>query len=199
MIGIGGTKRKLSPHRMAGTCMNHDEFWAFVRRPTLRGYRALRQQALASAQYDPQALMLHHMHAWCRDEDWLTAQLGAHGAFAEYQTSPRFHFLLGQAEEALGHTEAMDRCRQAFGSCLRMLLATGQGTEKRPYEAIFVTDINDVILALRLEARSRATHARGSRTIDVVTADDGSRLWFDVSEMARRVPSVARQRVASQV
>jgi hypothetical protein len=179
--------------------MNHDEFWAFVRRPSLRKFRTLRRRAVSSDRYDPQALTLHQLHQWCHAEDWLTVRLAGITARGVFQTSPRFHFLLGQAEEGLGDVEGLGRCRRAFRSCLQMLLQTGDGTVEHPREAAFVTDINDVALALNLEVLSRQTLQQGTRTLDLVTAEDGQQLWFDVTEMTRRASQVARQWAASQV
>ncbi|MFO0913476.1 MAG: hypothetical protein U0795_11005 [Pirellulales bacterium] len=179
--------------------MSHEEFWAFVQRPTLRCFRAWRRLVSDSGHYDPQALALHQLQQWCLADDWLTARLGALAIFAEYQTSPRFHFLMGQAEEGLGDTDGVQRCRAAFQSCLRMLLATGQGDSERPFQPLWVTDVNDVAMALGLDIRCRRTLQRGRRTLDVVTAHDGRELWFDATVMTRQVPWVARQRVASQV
>lgn len=178
----------------------------------------MRQEFIRFLELPGRATFLAARRAWLRLDvsplspaDLQTvAELLAAGEFAavveQVQTwqaraafSPRAHYFAAEAHTALGDDEAAEVERWAFSACLQGILATGDGTRRKPYVIAQLPDEYDVLKLLGLTCVKQHLVQRGRRSCDVISCHDGSQLWFNVSDLhlCREYP-VAVPATASQ-
>jgi hypothetical protein len=106
-----------------------------------------------------------------------------HGWQARAALSPRAHYLTAEAHTLLGETESAELEAWVFSTCLQGILATGDGTRRRPYVIAQVSDEYDVLKLLGLQGKKQHLVQRGRRSCDVLTCHNGTELWFNVSDL----------------
>jgi hypothetical protein len=106
--------------------------------------------------------------------------------------SPRVHFLLAEAAEALGDARTCELERFLFVLTLRGLLATGDGSPAAPYAICHASDENDLLDCLGLESAAQSLVERNGRWLDRVVCSDGREVWFDITAAIRRPKSPRR-------
>jgi hypothetical protein len=75
-------------------------------------------------------------------------------------------------------------------------LATGDGGPDHPYLATYSTDEHDLLRALGLRARGQELVRHGSGRFDVISCEDGSEIWFDVTESVTCIGPVVERHAA---
>ena len=85
--------------------------------------------------------------------------------------------------EAGRHREALDAVRAkmpgaALNPLAHRLLATGDGTQERPWSVLRVADEYDVMRAKGVTPRRQATRTVDGRVVDVHEVVDGPDVWF---------------------
>jgi hypothetical protein len=106
-----------------------------------------------------------------------------HGWSARAAFSPRAHYYAAEAHTALGQCDDAEVERWAFSACLQGILATGDGSRRRPYLISQLPDEYDVLKLLGLTCRQQHLVQRGRRSCDVLSCHEGSQLWFNVSDL----------------
>ncbi|QDU26294.1 hypothetical protein ETAA8_13720 [Anatilimnocola aggregata] len=106
-----------------------------------------------------------------------------HGWQSRAALSPRAHYFAAEAHESLGESEPAEMERWVFSACLQGILATGDGTRRKPYIVSQLSDEYDVLKLLGLRSEKQQLVQRGRRSCDVLTCHDGSHLWFNVSDL----------------
>lgn len=109
--------------------------------------------------------------------------------------SPRAHYLAGEAHAQLGELEQAEVERLAFSACLQGILATGDGSRRKPYVITQIPDEYDVLKLLGLICVKQRLVQRGRRACDVLTCSDGSSVWFNISDL---LPMLAAAAAAPQ-
>ncbi|WP_254512945.1 DUF4919 domain-containing protein [Anatilimnocola floriformis] len=97
--------------------------------------------------------------------------------------SPRAHYFCGEAHALLGELEQAEVERLAFSACLQGILATGDGSRLKPYIISQIPDEYDVLKLLGLTCQKQRLVQRGRRSCDVLTCQDGSSVWFNISDL----------------
>jgi hypothetical protein len=97
--------------------------------------------------------------------------------------SPRAHYLVGEAHAQLGQWEEAESERLAFSACLQGILATGDGSRRKPYVISQISDEYDVLKLLGLVCVKQRLVQRGRRACDVLTCADGTSVWFNISDL----------------
>ncbi len=97
--------------------------------------------------------------------------------------SPRAHYLAGEAHAQLAQWEEAESERLAFSACLQGILATGDGSSRKPYVISQIPDEYDVLKLLGLVCVKQRLVQRGRRACDVLTCADGSSVWFNISDL----------------
>lgn len=105
-----------------------------------------------------------------------------------WMLSPRVHEYAALAAGELGNWEDAQLSQFMAVSCLEGILATGDGSPQRPYWVTYPGDTQAVVAALGLIRQSQRLTPRGGRFCDVITCDDGTRVWFDVTELVGSTP-----------
>lgn len=111
--------------------------------------------------------VIKHVHSW-----------KSRAAF-----SPRAHYFAGEAHAQLAQWEQAECERLAFSACLQGILATGDGSRRKPYIVSQIPDEYDVLKLLGLTCVKQHLVQRGRRACDVLTCHDGSSIWFNISDL----------------
>jgi hypothetical protein len=113
------------------------------------------------------AAVIEQVHAW-----------KARAAF-----SPRAHYFAGEAHAQLGELDAAECERMVFTACLQGILATGDGSRRKPYLISQLPDEYDVLKLLGLTCEKQRLVQSGKRSCDVLSCHDGSQIWFNISDL----------------
>jgi hypothetical protein len=113
-----------------------------------------------------------------------------HGWKARAAFSPRAHYFAGEAHALLGELDQAECERMVFSACLQGILATGDGSRRKPYLISQISDEYDVLKLLGLTCekqrlvQTKTRSAGGStRSCDVLSCHDGSQIWFNISDL----------------
>ena len=113
--------------------------------------------------------------------------------------SPRAHYLTAEAHAALGQGEPAELERWVFQACLQGILATGDGTRRKPYVIAQLSDEYDVLKQLGLHCEQQRFVQHGRKACDVLACEGGREVWFDVTDLtqvpAEAVPARAKSKV----
>lgn len=157
------------------------EFTRLVEQPTRKNYLAARAAVL---RVSPQLVQTAELVEIGRllDEGETAAAIDLLQALAPAAAlSPRVHFLSAEAAAALGDKEDCALERFLFVVCIRALLATGDGSEKAPYQVCNATDAADLLESLGVEPLRQSLVSQGARAFDVFDCAPDRQLWFDVT------------------
>jgi hypothetical protein len=100
--------------------------------------------------------------------------------------SPGVHARLSEALSHTGHQQAADREAVLAKAAIRSILSTGDGTAERPWSVLRVSDEYDVLRSKRKKPRQQEVVEAGDRHLDHHVCDDGSSLYFDVTNLFTR-------------
>jgi hypothetical protein len=95
--------------------------------------------------------------------------------------SPAAHQALAAAHELIGDLNAAERERAIAGLAGEAILASGDGSREQPWVVLRVSDEYDVLRHLGLHADAQRLERADGLTLDRLTCNDGSELWFDLT------------------
>jgi hypothetical protein len=172
-----------------------ENFLEFLKKPSIEGFQALRQQVAASDRYAPYSNELDILMAALSAGEPQAAIDLFWRSFPNLLLSPLAHFILSQAYLDLKR-EGEAEGEKAMGRLiLKSILATGKGTKKKPYAVMRVEDEKDVLSALKRQAGAQFLMTDKSRVFDLIECSEGSEVYFDITLMFGRV----RKKEASAV
>ena len=157
------------------------EFIRFVEQPTADSYLEARDAML---QIEPATLTAGDLLELGRllaagQHDKLLSRTESLPASAAL--SPRVHYFAAEAATAVGDLERAELERFLFVVCLQGILATGDGTQQRPYAVCHLSDENDVLEALEKTPAGQTLAQLEDAVCDVIDCHDDSQVWFDVT------------------
>ena len=97
--------------------------------------------------------------------------------------SPRVHFILSQISELNNNKENVEFYKTAALVVLDLIIKSGDGTKKRPYSVLHVSDEYDVIWALKKERSEQELIMDNGYVYDCLTTSDGEKIYFDIKDM----------------
>jgi hypothetical protein len=100
--------------------------------------------------------------------------------------SPGVHARLSEALSHAGDQQAADREAVLAKAAIRSILSTGDGTAQRPWSVLRVSDEYDVLRSKRTKPRQQEVVQEGDRRLDHHVCDDGSDVYFDVTDLFAR-------------
>ncbi len=163
-----------------------ENFLEFLKKPSIEGFQALRQQVAASDRYAPYSNELDMlMAALCAGEPQAAIDLFWR-SFPNLLLSPLAHFIMSQAYLDLKKENEAEGEKAIGRVILKSLLATGKGTKKRPYAVMRVEDERDVLSVLKKQAGAQFLMTDKSRVFDLLQCSDGSEVYFDITMMYGR-------------
>lgn len=161
----------------------HDEFAAFVRRPTARTYCAVRDVIVAMPEYSSGVEILARLDGLCRAGRFERARALVNDMMPLWALSPKVHWLASRAASELNDQDDAELETFLMQTCLQGILATGDGGQQRPYLVTYAGDQSAVLGSLRLTPQRQMLVAGRGRQFDVVTSTEGAEIWFDVTEL----------------
>lgn len=165
---------------LTGSLME-DILQAFLERPSARAYRAVRQALLDQPDFQADVKALAEVARLCNRQAFAAAAERIQRMMPGWLLSPRVHGYAAWIAEELGDDEDVELERFLLSACLQGLLATGDGSQSRPFLVTYVSDQYDVLCWLGDEAAGQRLVAAGNRQFDVLTTAAGREYWFEVS------------------
>ncbi len=160
----------------------------FFSNPTKRSYLLARQVVVARSDYRPNDFVLHELHDRLQAGEFAAVLKQVAALDDQFLLSSRLFFLGAVAATELGMKVLAESYRERFRACLSGLLATGDGTARRPYQVTYLTDERDVVQALGLRSSRQKLVETRTSVLDLLECDDGSELHFDVSALLPNRP-----------
>lgn len=158
------------------------EFLAFLKSPGVETYLAVRTELVCSEAYDPYSIELVEAEKLLAAKKLREAGRLVAGSMPNLLLSPRAHLTLAY----ISSREDDEKDAEGEGMIASLLadaiLATGDGSEARPYLVVRSTDEYDVLQYLGKEPTGQAAHRREKQHLDCIACADGTSVWFDITD-----------------
>jgi hypothetical protein len=162
-------------------------FYTFLEQPSADGFRELAESLFASAAYAPYSTDLRDIAVLCQQERYEDALAKSDSCLWGMILSPRLHVYRSLAFNKLGNVSAEQMEEVIFRACIEGIVGTGDGTRASPYLVTGISDEYDVIQSLKKRSVRQRLHQEGDRAFDVHLLDDGTELWFDITNVKQRI------------
>lgn len=162
----------------------------FIQKKTLENYLNLRDAIANSPDYAP--------YTDYSTEAFQLIEQGKNEEAKEYLLSlmpnwllnPGIHALLCNVYKNLGMNKEEEGEYVLYFSFLDGILLTGDGSEKKPYLVLDITDEYDILEYLEKELEEQELIQNDEKSYDLIKCTDGTEIWFDVttpySELAKK-------------
>lgn len=164
-----------------------DLFFAFIQSQTRDTYLAVQEAVASSDQDRPYSDELDSVHELLDQGRYGDARARMSESMPNLLLSPRAHLLLALIAEKAGDEKGSQMENFIAASCAEGILATGDGSRDRPYIVLRVSDEHDVVQYLGKQFAEQALIKDGSRHLDLISCDDGSKLWFDITNPYKKL------------
>lgn len=161
----------------------HDAFAALLRQPTARRYKQLRTQLLASESLGEFSLCLAELQADLEGQHLSQASALLAELLPAGLLSLSLHRLGGQLALQQGDRERAELHRFTYDALTSAILATGDGTRRRPLLITYSSDEAELLAARGCEVLSQCLVKEDARQFDVLLCRGEREFWFDVSDL----------------
>ncbi len=162
-------------------------FSALVEEPTPANLQAVRGLLVAERTYDPYSDDLTQVNKLLHEGKNQEVIALVVKSQPNLLLSPRAHRLASEAAKKLGEKTLAAREKVFATRCVDGILATGDGSELRPFLIARVSDEADLLDAkFQTRIDSQGLIFRGDRKYDKVLGKDGNTYWFDVGLLFER-------------
>ena len=159
-----------------------DLFATFFADPGRESFERARAALVASTEYDPYSADLDDIGELVEQEKFDEAKTAIAKSERNLLLSPLFHWHATVVADKTGQdNEAVAEFKKQQ-ACLTGILATGDGSEERPYLVTRVSDEYDVLRHLKQRSASQGLMRSGEKRFDVLDTTDGQEIWFDVTD-----------------
>jgi len=162
-----------------------DLWTAFLTQPTAKNYLRVRQR-IFSYRRRPDASELVQLAELFETGQFATLLQQARKLLPRWSLCPRFYRLTGLAALETGDQEAAQVDKLLYDCCLQGILATGDGSQSRPFWVTYTVDPDEVLDHLGQEARVRYVARGVTGTCEVVETARGTELWFSFAPIELR-------------
>jgi len=165
--------------------MSQETVFDFVKNPTKENFLKSRELVINSPDYDPYSEDLTIMEKLFEDK--------AYEKLNYYVTvnvllSPKAHFIKYLSLKETGNTKAAESIMFICYHILNCIEKTGDGTMQNPYIVTRVSDETDFLqFHLRKKHVQQKLIESEGKYMDVLTLEDGSELYFDITVPYRRI------------
>lgn len=143
----------------------------------------LRNIIINSEKYKPYNHLPQQMESLFEKEEFVEATQIFFSNWPTLTLSPRVHFVLSQISELNNNKEKVEFYRVAALVVLDLIIKSGDGTKKRPYSVLHVSDEYDVLWALKKERSEQKLIMDNGYVYDCFTTSDGEEIYFDIKDM----------------
>jgi hypothetical protein len=180
----------------------HELFAALLRQPTAKRYQRLRTQLLADRSLGEFSLRLtqlqNHLDAQFNNPESRGEQLGEASALLGYLmpaglVSLRLHRLGGMLALEQQQAERAELHRFSYDAVTKAILATGNGTRRRPLLVTYSSDSVELLNAQGFTVQSQSLVEDNGRRFDVLLCADEREFWFDVTDLLPQTAVVAQR------
>lgn len=165
----------------------HNELQTFLERPTAQNYRCVRRIILSETGSSTDLPDFSALAQLCQQGRFEQVRDHIDALLPAWSLSPRVHFYATWAARELDDHEDAHLETFLYETCLQGMLATGNGSRQRPYLITHQADQYDLLAARKLEPCSQTLVETGSLRFDVITCQDGTDIWFDVTDLVGEV------------
>lgn len=159
-----------------------DLFSAFLNKPGAETYLALRSAIMDMPEYDMYSNGLRTLSDMVQAKDFESVPEFTPQLMPNYLLSAPVHLLLSQAAEGRGDNDKAEMEATMARACAFALKSTGDGSKDAPYFPMQTSDEYFVCDMLGKSPTGQRLINDGGRTYDVISCDDGSEVWFDITE-----------------
>ena len=152
-----------------------EAFEEYLGEPSEAGREEVQQWILRHPRYDPH-LTLSDVAAHSAEERVRALE----GELPAALLSPRLHLELARELERIGDVAGTERHRRLARLALAGLRASGTGSEEDPIALLRVQDEYDLLESAGLTVRAQQLSRTPDAVFDVVTVEDGTRMWFEL-------------------
>jgi hypothetical protein len=161
----------------------HDAFAALLRQPTARRYKQLRSRLLSAGLPNDFSLRLAELERLLAAQEFIAARALADELLSAGLLSLGLHRLSGQLALEQGQQARAELHRFTYDSLCVAILATGDGTRRRPLLTTYVSDAADLLTAQGFEVLSQSLIEENARRYDVLLCRNEREFWFDVTDL----------------
>lgn len=160
---------------------------AFVTSPSPDTYHAIRDEVIASDHYDPYSSELDQLDGPLAAQEYSQVRESISAAMPNLLLSPRAHWILSFVAMKTNDLDDAAFERALALLCTEGILGTGDGGRGKPYVVVRVSDEYDVMRHLGKKKVEQSLVLDGDRHLDVVRCEDGSELWFEITDPYQRL------------
>lgn len=160
-------------------------FIAHVNEPNKERFLDVRRLILAWPQYDPYSNDLVDIESLYGEKKFDAAKQQLDKSMPNLLLSPRAHILAYLIARGRGDFKVANNERVIIKSLYQGLMSTGDGTREHPYLVLRVSDEYDLLMHFSKKASSNSTQSIEEKHFDVLHCEDGSSVWFDVTDAYR--------------
>ena len=163
------------------------QFHQYLQRPGLSTFLAAREACLNDMNFDPCTRILDEIERLTDEEMWSPAVQAVSDALPNYLLSPRLHLLAARVSRAMNEHETAEHESDVALALVEGILSTGDGSPEAPYLVMRTSDETDVMMRLGKDVRAKVLRRRNHRDYEVLVAEDGTQVWFDITEAYERL------------
>ncbi|MGA2067312.1 MAG: hypothetical protein ABSG86_20240 [Thermoguttaceae bacterium] len=160
-----------------------EQFDLLVASPTKENYLAAHKLLVACDKYSPYSTDLGDAAQAANTQQPEEARAKLRQAGINVLLSPRAHMLAARLATAAGDPSAAKKEAAAAKSCLAGIMATGDGSAKKPYLVSRVEDEYDVLSSAGKRSTRQGLRMDQGKSYDVIFTSDGGEVHFDVSDV----------------
>jgi hypothetical protein len=168
----------------------------FFRTPSQRSYLDARRILVCRSSFDPTDFRVAEISMMAQAGDYESLLEVIQSLDEVFALSTRCNFLGAVAATELGETAIAQHYKTRLQSCLRGVFATGDGSQRRPYQVTFLSDERDVLQSLGKTAVSQQRVETISRVYDMLECSDDTMVYFDISHLSPCRPPRRRAKAA---
>ena len=154
---------------------------AYLRAPDDTNRRAVRDVLASRGNYDPEISVARIAAPYLSKKSYADLIQHVLDLMPGAMLSPSAHQLLAEAYTQLGDGRAAKHQETLAELSMQAVLSSGSGTAAEPWSVLRVSDEQDVLAHFGHTSEHLRYEERDGRLLDVHLADDGRKVWFDVS------------------
>lgn len=171
--------------------MRQETVFDFVADPTKENFLKHRELIITNPEYDPYSDDLEIMEKLYENKEFDKLN---YYVTINVLLSPRAHFFKYFSLKQTGNAKAAESVMFICHNILSCIEKTGDGTIQNPYIVIRVSDEKDLMeLHLKKKYVQQRLIQHEGKYLDVLTLEDGSELYFDISDAYKRSISLSKK------
>lgn len=161
-----------------------------LRDQSINSFMQVRDALIASSDYKPYTsdkLKIRHLVEQEQFQEALDYLLSVMG---NWLLNPDAHELASYISYRLGQQDLAKLEYTVAQLCLKDILSTGDGSKDSPFLILHIDDEYDVLRYLNKKRENQTLFEADGRRYDVLTCEDSTTIWFDVTALSSCVERV---------